>query len=71
MFAISTHIIEIADKLKDNKSILFNYFEANLINEIPKYNYIIKNGVIDERIGMYILKKEKVIETIRNTLNNG
>jgi len=70
MFAISTHIIEIADKLKDNKSILFNYFEANLINEIPKYNYIIKNGVTDERIGMYILKKEKVIETIRNTLSN-
>lgn len=65
-FAISTHIIEVADKLNDNKSIFFKYFEANLINETPQYNYKIKDGVTDERIGMYILRNEKVIETIEN-----
>jgi DNA mismatch repair protein MutS len=64
IFAISTHIIEVADKLKDNEAIFFKYFEANLIDETPRYNYKIKDGVTDERIGMYILKKEKVIETI-------
>jgi DNA mismatch repair ATPase MutS len=66
VFAISTHIIEIADKLYDNNSIFFKYFEANLINETPQYNYKIKDGVTNERIGMYILKKEKVLETIEN-----
>jgi DNA mismatch repair protein MutS len=67
-YAISTHIIEIADKL-DPDSILFKYFEANLINEAPQYNYKIKDGVTDERIGMYILKKERVIETIEKAKN--
>ncbi|MEI6822872.1 MAG: hypothetical protein WCL51_13135 [Bacteroidota bacterium] len=64
VFVISTHIIEIADKLKDKDTIFFKYFEANLEDDIPQYNYKIKDGVTDERIGMYILKKEKVIETI-------
>jgi DNA mismatch repair ATPase MutS len=69
VFAISTHIIEIADKLNNNPSIFFKYLEANLINETPHYNYKIKDGVTDERIGMYILKKEKVIETIEKAIS--
>jgi DNA mismatch repair protein MutS len=67
VFAISTHIIEVADKLKDNEAMFFKYFEANLVDDTPQYNYKIKDGVTDERIGMYILKKEKVIETIENS----
>jgi DNA mismatch repair ATPase MutS len=66
LFAISTHIIEIAESLKNNKSIFYKYFEAHLSNETPEYNYKIYDGVTEKRIGMYILKKEKVIETIEN-----
>jgi DNA mismatch repair ATPase MutS len=65
-FALSTHIIEVADKLKENPCIFFKYFEANLIEGKPQYNYQIKDGVTNERIGMYILNKEKVLETINN-----
>jgi len=65
-FALSTHIIEVADILKESPSIFFKYFEANLVNETPHYNYVIRDGVTNERIGMYILRKEKVLETIKN-----
>lgn len=68
-FVISTHIIEIADKLKGFDSIFYKYFEANMVKEIPQYNYRIKDGVTDERIGMYILIKERVLETIENRIN--
>jgi DNA mismatch repair ATPase MutS len=64
VFALSTHIIEVADKLKENSSIFFKYFEANLVDETPQYNYQLKDGVTNERIGMCILKKEKILETI-------
>jgi DNA mismatch repair ATPase MutS len=64
VFALSTHIIEVAEKLKENSFIFFKYFEANLIEGNPQYNYQIKDGVTNERIGMYILNKEKVLETI-------
>jgi DNA mismatch repair ATPase MutS len=70
LFAISTHIIEIADKLTENDSVFFKYFEANLVNEIPQFNYKIKDGVTNERLGMYILKKEKVLELIESVRNN-
>ena len=68
VFTISTHIIEIAKKLIDNQSIFFKYFDANLINETPEYNYKIKEGVTNARLGMYILKKEKVLETIEGAV---
>lgn len=64
VFALSTHIIEVAEKLKNNSSIFFKYFEANLIEGNPQYNYQLKDGITNERIGMYILNKEKVLETI-------
>ena len=69
VFAISTHIIEIAEKLNDNKSIFYKYFEANMIDEKPQYTYTLNDGVTNERIGMYILKKEKVLETIEKGIN--
>jgi DNA mismatch repair ATPase MutS len=66
VFALSTHIIEVAEKLQENPFIFFKYFEANLVDGTPQYNYQIKDGVTNERIGMYILNKEKVLETINN-----
>lgn len=66
VFALSTHIIEVANMLKESHSIFFKYFEANLVDETPHYNYTIRDGVTNERIGMYILRKEKVLETIKN-----
>lgn len=67
-FALSTHIIEVADMLKESPGIFFKYFEANLVDETPHYNYLIRDGVTNERIGMYILRKEKVLETIKNMI---
>jgi len=69
LFAVSTHIIEVAEELKKNTSIFFKYFEANIIDGIPHYTFTINNGITDERIGMYILAKEKVIETIEKRIN--
>ena len=69
LFAISTHIMEVAEKLKLNDSIYFKFFEIKINEDIPQYTYKLKDGVTDERIGMYILTKEKVIETIENAIS--
>ena len=70
LFAISTHIIEAAEKLTDNKSIDFLHFEITINNREPEYTYTLKNGITNERIGMYILEKEKVIETIEQSISS-
>lgn len=68
LFAISTHIMEVAEKLKLNESVYFKFFEIKMSGDIPHYTYKLKDGVTDERIGMYILTKERVIETIENAI---
>jgi DNA mismatch repair ATPase MutS len=63
-FFISTHITEVADKIKDISNIHFRFFDSKLINNVPTYAYKLENGISYERMGMYILKHEKIIEIL-------
>jgi DNA mismatch repair ATPase MutS len=63
-FAVSTHLMEIAEELRDKKSILFNYFEVENKNGMPEYKYKLKNGITDLRLGMHLIRQERIIETI-------
>lgn len=68
VYCISTHIIEAAEKLIDNPRIKFIYFDANIRKDTPDYSYKVKEGITDESLGLYILDKEKVIETIEKAI---
>ncbi|OPZ30424.1 MAG: DNA mismatch repair protein MutS [Bacteroidetes bacterium ADurb.BinA174] len=64
-YVVSTHILEVAEKL-NNKNIRFMHLETRNDNEIPVYTYKLKTGISNERLGMYIINKEKIIEIINN-----
>lgn len=63
-FVISTHIIEAAESLSTNESINFRSFEIREVDGHPTYTYKLKDGISADRLGMYIIRKEKVIEMI-------
>lgn len=67
-FLVSTHITEIADTLRNSNKIDFKYFDSSLINGKPQYSYRIKNGVSHERMGVHILKNEKVLEALNSII---
>ena len=71
VFLISTHLIEVAELLKEVPSVTFHHFEIITIDDIPTYTYLLKTGISHERLGMYILEKEKVIDTIRQIGDQG
>ena len=48
----------------------FKYFYSRLVGEIPEYEYLLKDGVSHERLGMYIVKKEKIIEILNSVSGN-
>ena len=64
LFLISTHIVEIAGDLQHNKNIFFSCFESTMEGGVPWYNYKIREGISNERVGMLIIKNEGIIEIL-------
>ena len=65
-FFISTHILEVAEELQHQDSIVFNCFESELVDQIPFYDYKLKSGVSKERIGIFIIKQERIVEILEH-----
>lgn len=65
LFVLSTHLYEIAEELKQYPNISFKYFETSVENETPKFSYQLKDGVSNDRLGFLILKREKVLDLLK------
>jgi len=63
-FFISTHILEVAESLENTDSIQFKCFESELVDQMPVYDFKLKNGVSKERIGLTIIKRENIMEIL-------
>ncbi|MEO9021656.1 MAG: DNA mismatch repair protein MutS [Ginsengibacter sp.] len=64
LFILSTHLYEISEHLKSYTNIDFKYFETQVINDKLLFNYRLRDGVSNDRLGYLILKNEKVIELL-------
>jgi DNA mismatch repair protein MutS len=64
LFILSTHLYEIAEVLKEYPNIKFKYFETNVEDEQLSFNYNLKDGISNDRLGYLILKREKVIDLL-------
>lgn len=65
LFILSTHLYEISQDLKHHPNIFFRYFETGIQNEELFFNYQLRDGVSDDRMGYLILKQEGVIDLIK------
>lgn len=45
--------------------------ETQIVNDLPKFAYKLIEGVSSVRLGLYILKKEKVIDNLDEMLDSG
>jgi DNA mismatch repair ATPase MutS len=66
LFILSTHLYEISENLKGYPNIDFKYFETSVTNDKLIFNYHLKEGVSNDRLGYLILKKEKVIDLLEH-----
>jgi DNA mismatch repair ATPase MutS len=64
VFLLSSHLLELAKEVSKLEGLQFNYFDSDVINGKPKFNFELKPGVSDERLGLLILKNEKVDELL-------
>ncbi len=66
IFILSTHLYEVGETLKDHPNIHFNYFETAVINDQLSFNYQLREGISNDRLGYLILKKEGVVKMLEN-----
>jgi len=64
LYILSTHLYEIAEELKDEKKIIFKYFESEVLDDTMRFTYQLKDGIAKEKLGYLILKREKVLELL-------
>ena len=70
IFFISTHILEVADELMKVEKIDFRCFESKVKEEVCKYDYTLKKGVTNERVGLQIIKNEGIEEVLKQIIKN-
>ena len=64
LFILSTHLYEIGESLKQYSNIQFRYFETTVKDEQLYFNYTLKEGISNDRLGYLILKKEGVVDML-------
>jgi len=65
LFIISTHLTEVARDIGDPGKVSFRFLEVTMDEDKPVYSYRLREGISNERLGMYILKREKIPELLR------
>jgi len=60
LVVISSHLLELANDLKNVPSVSFSCFSSKVVDGKPQFDYKIKSGISSERIGLLILKNEGV-----------
>ena len=69
-FVVSTHIVEVATELSGIENINFKFMETNFDNKgIPFYSYLLQDGITAERLGMWIVRNEGIVEIIEEIVN--
>lgn len=63
-FILSTHLYEIGEPLKQYPNIIFNYFETAVQNDQLIFNYQLKEGISNDRLGYLILRNEGVVDML-------
>lgn len=66
LFILSTHLYEIGEDLKKHSNISFNYFETNTHNGQLSFNYQLRDGISNDRLGYLILEREGVTQMLKD-----
>jgi DNA mismatch repair protein MutS len=69
-FVVSTHIVEVAHELSSIENINFRYMETIFEETNPINSYKLKEGITEERLGMWIVKNEGILEIINGALKS-
>lgn len=69
LLLVSTHIIEVAQDLKDNQNIDFKFLETKMVNGSPVFSHQLKPGISTDRMGLWIIENEGILKILNDNAN--
>jgi DNA mismatch repair ATPase MutS len=64
LFLFSSHLIELSDGLTNTQQIACRYFAADESEGKLRFDYRLRNGVSNQRLGMRVLREEGVFDLL-------
>ena len=64
IFILSSHLWELWEKIKIHPNIMELFFESEIKNGEPVFTHHLKRGISDMRLGMTIIKNEKIMDLL-------
>ncbi len=61
---VATHVAEVTDALREDARIQFPHFAADVTGDRPVFDFIVRPGVSTQRLGMILLRQERVLELL-------
>lgn len=68
-YFISTHIFEVAQHFENNDQCQLLYFNGEIKDREILFDYQLRQGISNQRIGMFLLKNEKIMELLNPDSN--
>ncbi|MEX2531047.1 MAG: hypothetical protein WD960_09770 [Gemmatimonadota bacterium] len=63
-FLISSHLVEIATRIRDLPGVVLQQFEANAEGGVLEFPYRLRDGVSEQRLGMQVLRDQGVLAAL-------
>jgi DNA mismatch repair protein MutS len=63
-FLVASHLIELATELETLPGVVLRHFEATLEDDAVFFDYLVRAGVSDQRLGMKVLEREGVLDAL-------
>jgi len=59
---MASHVGEVAPNILSDPRVKFLYFAADVTGEQPRFDYLLRDGVSEQRLGMTLLRHEGVLD---------
>jgi len=64
VFLISTHIVEIAPAIEMHDNVVFKFFDLQIEDGRPVFDFKLNDGVSTETLGYFIFKNEGILQIL-------
>ncbi len=64
---VASHLAEVVPTILDDARIAFLYFAADLTGDQPHFDYRLRHGVSEQRLGMTLLRQEGVLDRLERS----